>query len=77
MDGPFENSSEKKKHTIGEEEKESQNEKYIFVKTKDFELRELKDVDPERRERRRVSLPQCDARGGSCAEIACVDDEER
>ena len=57
----------------------SQNEKYIFVKTKDFELRELKDVDPEAYVKDggcRYHEVRC-ARRFVCAEIACVDDEEK
>ena len=54
-------------------------EKYIFVKTKDFELRELKDVDPEAYVKDsgcRYHEVRC-ARRFVCAEIACVDDEEK
>ena len=59
--------------------KKKRSEKYIFVKTKDFELRELKDVDPEAYVKDsgcRYHEVRC-ARRFVCAEIACVDDEEK
>ena len=62
-----------------EENIEEEEQKYIFVKTKDFELRELKDVDPEAYVKDsgcRYHEVRC-ARRFVCAEIACVDDEEK
>ena len=77
-----------KMHDETDEEKNSnkrrktRSEKYIFVKTKNAkkdELRELKDVDPEAYVKDsgcRYHEVRC-ARRFVCAEIACVDDEEK